>query len=123
MTVARPSKQMPLVKKSKREQERNMSPTCRWCDKPATDVRDVIPADINARTKEIRRAAVTADACAEHAAMVDREYRCRELEGDIHKIDLKLRRTHPGEDKHANLTLKRANLRRQLLKLQGRAAP
>lgn len=99
-----------------------MPPICRWCDRPATAERTVIPEDINARTKEVRHAAVTADVCAEHAAMVDREFRCRELEGEIHKVDLKLRRAEPKTDKHANLTTKRAALRDELLKLQGRVA-
>ncbi len=53
---------------------------CRWCGKPATTVRDVVPAEITARTKLIRRPAISADVCDEHAAMIDRNVRRAELE-------------------------------------------
>lgn len=85
---------------------------CRWCDEPATDTRVVVPADVNRRTGEVRRPGVEADVCDKHAAMVDREVRCRDLEKVIHRAGLALQRTTVGSGRHKQLVgeLDRARL-------------
>ena len=74
---------------------------CRWCGKPATTQREVVPADVNKQTKETRHAPSTADVCDEHAAMIDREVRRAELEAAIRRLNSRLARTAIDSPRHA----------------------
>ena len=76
---------------------------CRWCGEPVTTSRVIVPAHMNARTKEVRRPAVEANVCDEHAAMIDRNIREQELEKTIHRLGVRLGRTTSGTGLHSRL--------------------
>lgn len=75
---------------------------CRWCDEPASTRRDVVPAEYTA-SGLIRKAAIEADVCKKHAAMVDAEVQRRALERRIRLAENALRRAtidSPGHRRH-----------------------
>jgi hypothetical protein len=91
---------------------------CRWCGEPVTTTRVVVPADINARTKEVRAAAIEANVCDKHAAMIDRNVREAELEKTIHRLGVRLGRTMDHTTTHARLVKELGEARLELAELR-----
>jgi hypothetical protein len=89
---------------------------CRWCDRPATTVREIAPAVV--KTGQVLRAAIRADVCDEHAAMIDREVRRAQLEKQIRGLNARLARTEPGTPCRANVTRKLGDARLELAELE-----
>lgn len=64
---------------------------CRWCGAPSIQLRELVPAKINRRTKKIAVPAVLVDVCDRHNAMFDREERRVSLEQTIARIEKRRR--------------------------------
>jgi hypothetical protein len=88
---------------------------CRWCDKPATTTREVVPAEI--KNKLVIRPAVQADVCDEHAAMIDANVRRAELERQIQRLNARLKRTDKHTPRHAIVTRELGAARLELAEL------
>jgi hypothetical protein len=88
---------------------------CRWCGKPASTVRAVVPAEV--KNKLVIRPAIEADVCDEHAAMIDRNVRRAELEQEIQRLNARLARTDRHTPRHAIASRKLGAARLELAEL------
>jgi len=70
---------------------------CQWCGEPATQRVQVAPADINTRTKTVRKPEVTACACDHHANRV-------QLNSELQDAETRLHRARKGADRTENHT-------------------
>ena len=77
----------------------------------------VTPADINSRTKVVRKREITADVCPRHKQMVDREVLRTDLEADLRKLRSRVNRceSHTPNGKRARAELKRCEEQLQTL--------
>lgn len=97
-----------------------MTAICQWCGAPAVGKVVVEPADVNMRTKELRKRANEADVCATHRAMVERAYQVSELDRELRRLRKRRRKVL---DEHTPAIDKRiAELERRRRQLEARAA-